>query len=265
MFEGNQLDEKQESQVEEMEAQVSEAGESEESSASVESQEQETQESQKNTNTENSPKEEKKERYVPLTELQKERQRRRDLERRLEKIESDVAKSQEPNAIKEIMEDLQVDEDTAKKLHKHGLGRRAESTNQTSEVDRLKNNFIEEANDLLEQHDDWDDLRNEMTLVFNEEAQRSESDALRKGPEYYYLKAKLLRGQKETQNSVREAVDKKNSKTLASTANGKSSNPKADTRPKKGTRAWLSSLSNDEYSKNKDYIDAELARGGFKD
>ena len=206
----------------------------------------------------------KEERYVPLTELQRERQRRRDLERRLETLESTVAKAQEPNTVKELMEDLSVDEETARKLIKHGVGKKPEAA-KVNEADKLRDSFIEEANDLVTKYDDWESLRQEMTEVFTSEASNSEADALRKGPEYYYLKAKLLRGQKESKASVTAVVDKANQKNLASTATGQSSTPRTDNKPKKGTRAWLKTLSEDDFKANHAYINAELARGGFKE
>lgn len=256
-------DVKEEAQVQDISGEVSEAGVSEVSSGSENTNEVEN----KTGNAEKSQSEEKsgqKDRYVPLSELQKERQRRRDLERRLEKVESDVKKSSEPNTIKEIMEDLGVEEDVARKLHKHGLGKSSESTAKISEADRLRADFMDDANELIQSYDDWEEHRTDMEKVFQEESSRSEESALRKGPEYYYLKAKLLRGQRKSESSVKDAIDKANGKTLASTENGRSSNPKGDDRPKKGTRAWLKSLSPEDFRKNHEYINSELSRGGFK-
>lgn len=262
MAEETVQDVKQETQIE---ASASASANSEASSTPVEQAEQSTTSTTTAVPAEKSQAEAKKEeRYVPLTELQRERQRRRDLERRLETLESTVAKAQEPNTVMELMEDLSVDEETARKLIKHGVGKKPEAP-KVSESDKLRDSFIEEANDLVSKYEDWESLRAEMTEVFTSEASNSEADALRKGPEYYYLKAKLLRGQKESKASVSAVVDKANQKNLASTASGQSSTPRGDNKPKKGTRAWLKTLSEDDFKANHAYINAELARGGFKE
>jgi hypothetical protein len=206
---------------------------------------------------------EPKKRYVPLEELQRERQKRRGLEERLEKLEEN-SNAPKADPVKELMEDLQVDEDTARKLHKHGLGNRGAESPQTK-LQKLQSKFIEKANDVSVDYEDWDDYRDDMAKLLEVDYATDPFKALNTNPETYYLKARVQRGQSDKESSVKEAINKSNSKNLASVESGKNSGSKPSAKPRKGTRAWLSALTPEQYMENKTFIDAELMSGGFKE
>lgn len=205
----------------------------------------------------------KPEKVVPLKDLVKERQRRRQIEEKLDALERQIRSNEHPNDLKEIMDDLGVDEDTAKKLKKHF----APKNNASDPLANLQESFRKKAEDISADYDDWHDLQQDMAEELRVVYEQDPVRALSQSPETYYLKAKLKKSSvPQKDDSARELAEKINQKNLATTESAKNGTVKPSSgAPKKFTRAWLTSLSNDDFRKYHSEINAELARGGFKE
>lgn len=203
-----------------------------------------------------------KEKVVPLREIVKERQRRRDLEKKIEELERKISSKETPSKVRELMEDLDLDESTAAKLAKH-------ITPPQDEIKTLEESFRRQAEDISGDYPDWFELQQEMAEELNAIYSKDPKRALSQSPEIYYLKAKarLSKGVDQArQEGARDAANKINSKNLAVTESAKNGTVKAENnKPKKFTRAWLKTLSQEDFVKYHNEINAELARGGFKE
>jgi hypothetical protein len=205
--------------------------------------------------------ESKQDKRVPLPELIKERQRRRELEKKLEELESKINANQKDPKVTELMNDLNLDEDTAVKLAKHIAPK--------DEMKELEEKFRRKAEDISGDYEDWFELQQDMAEEFNKVYSRNPKLALSESPEKFYYMAKNRRQQdpeKIRQEGARDAINKVNSKNLATTESAKNGTVKVeDAKPRKFTRAWLKSLSEDDFKKYHNEINAELLRGGFKE
>lgn len=205
---------------------------------------------------------EKKGQYVPLPDLIKERQRRRDLEAKIEALERKMSEKETPSKVKELMEDLDLDETTATKLAKH-------ITPPANKLASLEDSFRKKAEDISGDYPDWFELQQEMAEELNAVYSKNPEYALSQSPETYYLKAKL-RASKDSdtarQEGARDVATKINQKNLATTESAKNGTVKSgDNKPRKFTKAWLKTLSQDDFVKYHKEINAELERGGFKE
>lgn len=211
------------------------------------------------------PRGESKEKHIPLSELIHERKRRRELQERLDALEAKIKEKEQPNKVKEIMDDLQVDEETAVKLAKHF----APTQQAPDEITVLTDRFRKKAEDVSADYPDWTDLQQDMAEEFQKVYEKNPKLALSESPEKYYFLAKLRNQndpEKARREGAREVANKVNSKNLATTESAKNGSTKVeDAKPKKFTRAWLKSLSQDEFEKHHAEINAELMRGGFKE
>ena len=239
------------------------------SATSTETQQQTVTESTQASETTQSQPEKRKRQYVPLDDLIKERQRRRELEEQLE-AERASKKSTEPlDRVKKIQAELGVEEEVAKSLDKVLNEYTAPLTAKSSEQERLQkkiNQFAEKAADAALAHEDWDDLKADMEKIFQEKYEKDPHYALTLHPEDYYFQAKGRRGQspeQARQQGAKEALDKVNSKNLAVTETGRNSSSTKPEPPKKWTRERLKSLSHAEYLKYESEIKAAIARGDF--
>jgi len=212
--------------------------------------------------TQEAPKKEKK--YVPLDELITERQRRREAEKKAKESEDRLNKLSAEDPINKIAKDLNVDEDTARKLHSH-FGSKPQSTPHTAE-ETLKEEFQSRCEDYAVEYTDWMEHKDQMVKLFDQDAQKlGLVGALRNDPEKYYLKAKLLRQtdpEKARLQGAKDAVEKLNQTNLASSETPKSS-PKP-TGESKWTREKLKNLTHAEYLKHEAEIKAAAARGEIK-
>lgn len=211
-------------------------------------------EAQKEAVKTDTPKKEKK--YVPLDELISERQRRREADKKLRELEDRVNKLSAEDPVKKIATDLNVDEDTARKLYTH-FGSKAQSVPHSAE-DSLKAEFQAKCEDYAVANEDWFEHKDEMEKLFSQDVDRlGLANALRNDPEKYYLKAKLLRRQdpeKARQAGAKEVVEKLNQQSMATTESAKNSAPKPTGGPK-WTREKIAELHRSgEYSKYRDEI-----------
>jgi hypothetical protein len=201
---------------------------------------------------------EPKKKMVPLDELIKERQRRREAEARLEEVGKEKS-SPSDDEVKTIAADLGVDEETAKKLKKH-FGPKESSYN---ELEILQKKFAKRSAELAQDYPDWQEQMSEMTKLFEQDHLVDPRFALSQDPEKYYLKAKLLRRQEpeiSRREGAKEAIEKLNQQSMASTESAKNSTPKPTGGPK-WTRAKIASLKPSEYDKVRGEI-LEAARLG---
>jgi hypothetical protein len=200
----------------------------------------------------------KEKKYVPLDELISERQRRREADKKLKELEDRVNKLSADDPVKKIATDLGVDEETARKLNAH-FGSKPQSTTYSAE-EQLKVEFQSKCEDYAIEHEDWFELKNEMSKLLDADVQkRGLMQALKNDPEKYYLKAKLLRQtdpEKARLQGAKETVEKLNQQNLATSEASKSS-PKPSGEPK-WTREKVAALSHSEYLKHEKEIKAAL-------
>lgn len=211
------------------------------------------------------PQEAKKEKkYVPLDELISERQRRREAEKKVKESEDRLNRLSAEDPIKKIATDLQVDEDTARKLHNH-FGSKPQSTPLSAE-ETLKGEFQSKCEDYAIEYSDWMELKDDMTKLLDADVQKHGINrALGNDPEKYYLKAKLLRQtdpEKARLQGAKEQVEKLNQTNLAASETSKSS-PKPSGEAK-WTRAKLASMPHSEYLKHETEIKEAMRRGEIK-
>lgn len=179
----------------------------------------------------------KVEKRVPLHELQKERQRRRQAEddnlkirQELDEVKANVSRfsqgKDEDDLIDEAESSLGIDREQARKLinlqkkvaEKSGKVQSNQST--VDPVLKAMDNFKQKAAQVSQDYDDWDDMIPAMQQVMAREIETNGVGAYAKSPEYYYSKA--LRAQKESEAKVKrdDAVDRTNNTSLAVTETG---------------------------------------------
>jgi hypothetical protein len=190
-----------------------------------------------------------KPKLVPLSELQKERQRRRELQERLDRVEGKINSFEQEKTgsdlAKKAQAMLDLDEVSARKLASflsEAVSKPQGKTENTAQ--RLTEQFVRESTEAAEEHEDWNTYQNSMQQLFQEEFQRSGERAFQRGPEYYYAKAKLQSGNSATdlrQQGKQEMADKINQKNLAVTESAKSGMGKPSPR-KRWNRAEIMNL-----------------------
>ena len=176
---------------------------------------------------------------VPLQELQKERQRRRQAEdenlrmrQKLDDIEGKVSSmagvKDEEDLILEAERDLGLDKDLARKLVKFNKKVLEKSTpthqpngnGDNDPINSVVENFRQRAIKVSVYYDDWKDMMPAMQMVMAHEIEQDGIEAYYKSPEYYYSKA--LKAQIESNSTVKKelSVDRANNTSLAATETG---------------------------------------------
>lgn len=203
----------------------------------------------------------KEKKYVPLDELIKERGRRRAVEDRLDALEKRVNENK-PDAVRDIAQELGVDEEAAKKLHAVLSKYSGNKTSASNDLEVLSAKFQERVAETASQFEDWDEVKDEMLAIFNEKYARDPRGAFSQDPEDYYYKAiaKKSLAEKEAKKQKLEVKDKAESQSLAAVESGNGSSTRP---PKKNiwTRERIKALSEDEYRKHLPEIQAALAKG----
>jgi hypothetical protein len=214
-----------------------------------------------------------KNKKVPLSELQKERQRRREaeesrirLEQELQDIRSTVntIKSKEAveQEVQDAMNDLGLDEENARKLVAYNQKREQRTKGNTLNQDaiqRLQKDFVKKVQDASTAYHDWSDYGSEMQKEFEKEYQQNGVAAFKKSPDYYYALAKTNKS--VHQQGQREMANKINQKNLASMESSKV--PSSKPKPKVNLMDELKKHSGDTdwWEKNKARYDEALAKG----
>lgn len=195
-----------------------------------------------------------------------------ELEQRVNKVSpSDI------DDVREIAAELGIPEDDAKKLNKI-LDKKLERLKpqqpaiNSKEVEKLERQFVNEVSDVRDEYHDWDELQGDMQKAFVDYVQvlnergKDPLDAFRKGPEFFYLRAKSGKVQSASQALVQgktEMAQKINQKNAASVESARSSSAKPV--PKQGlTAADIAKMSTEEFSRRREEINRLAKAGAIK-
>lgn len=195
------------------------------------------------------PKVEPEEKRVPLHELYKERNRRRNSEDEVAKLRSEndemrrtlekVSQRQDDDdLIAEAEKELGIDKDAARKLlHLQRkvaekvspkVVEKAPSNDSNEPILRAVDDFKRRASLASQDYEDWNEMIPSMQAIMAKEIDRIGLDAYGKSPEFYYSRA--VKAQKETQEYLRKEaeVNRTNSANLAQTESGSGGTQKAE-------------------------------------
>jgi len=204
---------------------------------------------------------------------------KREFQEKIQELEQRVNRviPNDSDDVKEIAAELGIPEDDAKKLNKI-LDKKLERLKpqqpsvDPKEVEKLERQFVNEVSDIRDEYHDWDEMQVDMQKAFVDYVQilnergKDPLDAFRKGPEFFYLRAKSGKVQSASQALVQgktEMAQKINQKNAASVESARSSSAKPI--PKQGlTRADIEKMSPEEYSKRRDEIHRLAASGAIK-
>ena len=175
---------------------------------------------------------------VPLAELQKERQRRRQAEeegvrlrQEFDELKANVSRytrSKDEDALVDKAEkELGIDKEQARKLinlQKEVAEVVAPKQTQTNTVSdpvlKAIDDFKKRASEVANDYEDWNDMIPSMQAIMARQIELDGHGAYMKSPEYYYSKA--LKAQKESEASLKRevTVDRNNNSSLAETETG---------------------------------------------
>lgn len=175
---------------------------------------------------------------VPLAELQKERQRRRQAEEdgarlrhEFDELKANVSrftKSKDEDALVDKAEkELGIDKEQARKLiafQKEVAEAVAPKQTQTNTVSdpvlRAMDDFKKRASEVANDYEDWNDMIPSMQAIMARQIELDGHGAYMKSPEFYYSKA--IKAQKESESNMKReaAVDRSNNSSLAETETG---------------------------------------------
>lgn len=183
----------------------------------------------------------------------------RSLKNEVKELKQVIEALKQPDPVKQLMEDFDVDEETASKLHKN-FGQKSAENKGTSESDIIedfRNEAAEYQQELIESGEDISPYASEAQKLLEKEYALSGVRAFDKGPEFYMEAAK--KAYLESQQKKKTNIEKTSQKNLATTAKpGGSSKPKM---AKKITPEWVKSLSPAEYKANHKAIMDAVRRG----
>lgn len=204
---------------------------------------------------------------------------KREFQEKIQELETRVNKvvPSDIDDVKEIAAELGIPEDDAKKLNRI-LDKKLERLKpqqpavSNKEVEKLERQFVNEVSDIRDDYQDWDAMQEDMqkefvsyVQVLNERG-KDPLDAFRKGPEFFYHRAKSGKVQSASQALVQgktEMANKINQKNAASVESARSSSAKPV--PKVGlTRSDIEKMSSEEYEKRRDEINRLAASGAIK-
>lgn len=178
---------------------------------------------------------------VPLAELQKERQRRRQAEEEgsrlrheFDELKANVSrftKSKDEDALVDKAEkELGIDKEQARKLINlqkevaETVSPKQPNQYQTNAVSdpvlRAMDDFKKRASEVANDYEDWNDMIPSMQAIMARQIELDGHGAYMKSPEYYYSKA--IKAQKESESQMKReaAVDRSNNSSLAESETG---------------------------------------------
>lgn len=204
---------------------------------------------------------------------------KREFQEKIQELEQRVNKviPNDSDDVKEIAAELGIPEDDAKRLNKI-LDKKLERLKpqqpalNNKEVEKLERQFVNEVSDIRDEYHDWDEMQGDMQKAFVDYVQvlnergKDPLDAFRKGPEFFYLRAKSGKVQSASQALVQgktEMAQKINQKNAASVESARSSSAKPI--PKQGlTREQIANMPPAEYAKRRDEINRLVQQGAIK-